>query len=427
MKNYTTETYQTKRGILQFATKISKGLHKPIKNLCKDMVYGILTSKSSLLSNIARSLKEKTKLSYVIDRLSTNLMNLHKDDMDILKQNYLNEVNNYLPDDEVIVLNDDSDLNKEYSKKLEDLCVVRDASSQVERLVNGYKVCEYVALSKNKKTPISLYSKIYSTTSKDFKSENTETIKGEDFVIEFLKSKNKVPIFVRDRGYDANEFFKKDIKEGNLFVTRLKGNRKLLFKGKEKLVSEVVSKRKGKVLTTLMYKVENKSCYISYTRVELPCMKGHELTLVTIHGLCDEEGLPMMLLTNIKVTEKNSATRIVKLYFLRWRIEEYFKAKKEEFGWEDSLLRTMNAMNNYNLFLTFSMFYMTTIIEKLDTNYHANVIIERAEALRENLIILFGLVSKGIYNILKYAKTGIEEWKEHNEKRTGYKQLSLKI
>lgn len=254
MKNYTTETYETKRGILTFANKISKGLHKPIQKLCKDIIYGVLVNRSSKLSDIARALQEKTKLAYVIDRLSTNLANLYEEDRNELEKNYLNEAIKLLPENEVIVLNDDSDLNKEYSKKLEDLCLVRDASSQIERLVNGYKCCEYVGLSIKTKTPISLYSKIYSTTSDEFKSENAETIKGEDYVIKILKENNRIPIFVRDRGYDANEYFKKDIKEKNLFVTRLKGNRKLVFKDKEKLVKDVVSKRKGKVLTTLKYR-----------------------------------------------------------------------------------------------------------------------------------------------------------------------------
>ena len=116
-------------------------------------------------------------------------------------------------------------------------------------------------------------------------------------------------------------------------------------------------------------------------------MKGHILTLVTIHGLSTDEDLPMMLLTNMKVANKNDAERIVKIYFLRWRIEEYFKAKKQEFKWENSLLQTIKSMNNYNLFLTMAMFHMTSLIEKLDTNYHSNVIIERAEALKEDLII----------------------------------------
>lgn len=233
MTNYTTETYQTKRDILNFVNKISEETRKPTKKLAQDMVYGISSRKSCLISNIARELKEDIKLINTVDRLSNRLSYIEQDEIDKIKSNYYNEVVRYLPEEYVIVLNDDTDLNKEYSKKLEDLCLVRDASSQVERYVNGYKVCEYVALTETQKSPISLYSKIYSTTSDNFKSENDETIKGEDEVIKMLNIHNRKPIFVRDRGYDANEYFKKDIKENNKFVTRLTGNRHLLFKGKK--------------------------------------------------------------------------------------------------------------------------------------------------------------------------------------------------
>lgn len=51
---------------------------------------------------------------------------------------------------------------------------------------------------------------------------------------------------------------KKDIKEDNKFVTRLIGTRKLLFKDKLRKVFEVAAERKGKILTKLMYKGENK-------------------------------------------------------------------------------------------------------------------------------------------------------------------------
>lgn len=78
-------------------------------------------------------------------------MNLNEEEINIIENNYYKNVMEYLPEDYVIVLNDDTDINKEYSNKLEDLCYVRDASSQIERIVNCYKVCEYVALSKNKK------------------------------------------------------------------------------------------------------------------------------------------------------------------------------------------------------------------------------------------------------------------------------------
>lgn len=122
-----------------------------------------------------------------------------------------------------------------------------------------------------------------------------------------------------------------DIKNDIKFVTRLKGNRHLLFKEKKRIVEKVAKERKGKIVTKLIYRGENKECSISYTKVKLPTYKEKDIALVTIHGLSDD-GIPMMLLTNLDVNDKVSAEHIVRLYFLRWRIEEYFKAKKSLIG-----------------------------------------------------------------------------------------------
>ena len=425
MNNYTTEVYQSKRSLINFSNKISKGVSKPVQKLCQDMVYGITSSRSSYLSDIARSLKENNKLKNTIDRLSHNLMYLDEDEKQIMETNHDKELMSYLKDGYVAVLNDNSDINKEYSNKLEDLCTVRDASSKQEKYVNGYMVCEYVALTEKTQTPVSLYSKIYSTTSDSFMSENDETMKGEDIVNKKLKGTGKIPIYVRDRGYDANEIFKKDIDEENKFVTRLEGNRYLLFKDKMKIVTDAVKNRKGKIVTKLMYHGENKECYISYTKVKLPVRKNKELILITIHGL-SSDGIPMMLLTNLVVNCKEDAEYIVRLYFLRWRIEEYFKAKKQEFKWEDSLLRTLKSMNNYNFFLTLVMTNLTILIEKIEENFLSNLILEHSKSLKEKALVYFGMMSKGLYEILKNAKEGIRIWQKI-ETREKMRQLRFSI
>ncbi len=422
MINFTKETYQTKREILNFSKKISKGTRKPTTKFVQDLVYGILSRKNCYLSEISRALNESIKLSYTIDRLSSNLMNLEKEEISKVKNNYYEEVMKNLPEDYVVVLNDDTDLNKEYSKKLEDLSIIKDASSQTDKYVNGYKVCEYAALSKNKKSPISLYSNIYSTTSDHFVSENDETLKGENFVIQLLKSYKRKGIFVRDRGYDANEHFVKDIKEDNKFVTRLKGNRYLLFKEKRRLVEDVAKTRKGKIVTKLMYQGENKECSISYTKVKLPAYREKEVNLVIVYGLSEEA---MMLLTNIEVKDKESAEYIARLYFLRWRIEEYFKAKKE-YNWEKSLVRTIDSMNNLNLLLTISMLHLSILAEKLDTNFYSNIILERAKSLKEKILVYLSVMGTGIAEILKNARTGIRKWQDIQTRRK-YKQLELRL
>lgn len=273
-----------KSDILKFSEKITEGLDKPTTKLVSEMIYGIERSNSILFSEIARALKERIKLKNTIERLCNNCNESSDEELNIIKENYFNIALKQLSDDEIILIEDDSDVNKEYSNKLEDLCTVRDASSKQEKYVNGYHVCEIVGLSKNEYQPISLYSKIYSTESKKFKSCPNETIKSEKYVIDKIReNRNSKNIVVKDRDYDSFELFKSTIDNDVSFIVRLDDNRNLLFKGKKKLVSEVVSSRKGKIHTKFMYKGYNTDCYISYTTVQLPKIKDKDLNLVIIY------------------------------------------------------------------------------------------------------------------------------------------------
>ena len=119
-------------------------------------------------------------------------------------------------------------------------------------------------------------------------------------------------------------------------------------------------------------------------------------------------------------------TMKVRLYFLRWRIEEYFKAKKQEFKWEDSLLRTLKSMNNYNFFLTLVMTNLTILIEKIEENFLSNLILEHSKSLKEKALVYFGMMSKGLYEILKNAKEGIRIWQKI-ETREKIRQLRFSI
>ena len=295
---------------MNFSKKISKGLSKSKEKFVSDMIYGIEKSGSILFSNVARALDEPIKLKNAIERLCDNCNSLSETEFKTIKDNYMDIAISKLPDDEIILIEDDSDVNKEYSKKLEDLCTVRDASCQKETYVNGYHVCEVVGLSKNEKQPISLYSKIYSTESNGFLSCNDETKKSEKYVVDKIRKvkPNAKIIDVKDRGYDAYELFKDTLDNGIPFVVRMDGNRKMLFKGKQRLVSEVAASRKGKIHTKLMYKGENIDCYISYTRVQFPKLKEKDLTLVIVYRT-DEESDPMYLLTDMDIKSKDDAEK----------------------------------------------------------------------------------------------------------------------
>ena len=73
MLNFTSNTYTLKREILTFSRKISKHLSKPDRKFTADMLYGILASRSCLLTDIVDQLHEKSKKVNSVERLTRHL------------------------------------------------------------------------------------------------------------------------------------------------------------------------------------------------------------------------------------------------------------------------------------------------------------------------------------------------------------------
>ena len=421
MNNCTMNSYEMKRDILNFSKKISEGVNKSTLKFIMDMQFGLAKSGSCLISKISRALDENIKLNYTIERLCDNLSNMYDDEKELIWNNYLDEVKKNVDLDNPIVLFDDSDINKEYSRKLEDLDRVIDASSQDKRIVNGYHVCEATILTKNEKQPLSIYSQIYSCKSENFESKNKYTIESIK-TAEKLVGSNFTGVF--DRGYDDNKIFNYMEKNKHKFVVRLDDQRVLLFKGIRRNVEEVSKTRKGKIkMTALFDDNEEKELMISYTKAILPYNKK-EYTVVFVYGLSEEH--PMKLLTNIKNAEKEDVIKIVRLYLSRWRIEEYFRGKKQEYDFENMRVRTLKAMNNLNMMLTIHLGYIAMLADKMDKKLLVIKIIEASKSLRRKIIVWLSQISRGIKEILKYCHTGIKEWQDI-EQRPEYKQLQLKL
>ena len=146
--------------------------------------------------------------------------------------------------------------------------------------------------------------------------------------------------------------------------------------------------------------------------------------MVFVYGLSEER--PLILLTNREIHSKEDAMKVVRLYFYRWRVEEYFRSKKQEYEFENMRVRTLKAMNNLNLMLMIHMGHLGMLIEDMDKKLLTIKILERSKALKKKVIVWFNQIARGVNEILKYAHTGIKDWKKI-EKRPSYKQLRLKL
>ena len=415
MANFTSNTYQLKRKILNFTNKISRTLPKPDRKFTADITYGMLASKSCLLTDVADHLHEPSKKVNVVERLSRHL---EKGTPSLSAAAYLRQVKKMVPSDPVIHI-DDSDVTKPDGYKFEALGIVRDGSESTAAknvYKKGYHVTEACVLTASNH-PVSIFSRIHSSSEKDYKSANTITFSAmEQAVALFGKA-----TFAMDRGYDDNKMFLKldDLKQD--YVIRIKSNRKLLYHNKWTPASELRSRRKGKVKTSVFYKGKDHEAYLSHVKVQITASRKN-VYLVLIYGITEH---PMMLVTNKDIKSKEDVIKVARIYFSRWKVEEYFRCKKQTFQFENFRVRKLEAINALNFYITVCMAFLALISMESETNALKVSIIKTADPIREKVFFSYYRLAKGISGILSYAKQGVRLW--FRTKRPAYRQFCLKL
>ena len=417
MSYFTTNTYQLKREIVNFSKKICKNSNKPTSKFVTDMLYGISKSKDILLSSISEALDENISKINTIDRLSNNL-SLDLDESIFL--NYCNLAFDALGDEPVFLV-DDSDVTKPLGNKFEALGIVRDGSSKDKSYEKGYHHTEIVGLTNNFNQPISLFSKIHSSTQKEYISNNNVTYEGLNSVVTLLNERSLQGTFVLDRGYDSNDIFNYFFNKNQHFVIRLTEKRKIYYKHRWNKITTLRDVYKGKLKFNIMFQNVEKECLISVIKDQITASKKW-INIFFVYGLSDT---PMMLASNIPIKSKEDALKDARLYFSRWRIEEYFKFKKQEYNFENFRVRSLKSINNLNLLLTYTIGFIALMCEKLGKNMFAQEIIKESHSLKDKVYLWFYQMARGIYNILKNAKIGIKEWQNIQKSPPNYCQISL--
>ncbi len=415
MLNSTTNTYTLKREILSFSNNISRKLSKPDRKFTADMTYGMLASKSCLLTDVVDQLHEDSKKVNSVERLTRHL---NKGTPNQAMHSYLQTVRKWVPDEPVIHI-DDSDIVKPNGYKFEALGLVRDGSkSTLTKNVyeKGYHVTEACVMTKSNH-PVSIYSKIHSSKEKTFTSVNNVTFDA----MERGKAMFGKATFVMDRGYDDNKMFLKLDELKQDYVVRLTAKRKLLFHNKWVAATELRNRRKGKITTPVFYKGKKREAYLSHVKVQITASRK-DIYLVLVYGITEH---PMMLATNKELKSRDDVIRIARLYFSRWRIEEFFRCKKQVFQFENFRVRKLKAINALNFYITLCMAFLALISMKSETNALKVSIIQTADPIKEKVQFCYYRLAKGISGILSYAKEGVRLW--FRTKRPAYRQFCFKL
>jgi hypothetical protein len=73
MEDYSRVRYQVKGKIGWFSERVCQGLSRPQQKFVQQMIYGMVSRKTVLLTEIARSLPQNASFKKIHQRLSLNL------------------------------------------------------------------------------------------------------------------------------------------------------------------------------------------------------------------------------------------------------------------------------------------------------------------------------------------------------------------
>ena len=331
----------------------------------KDMIFGIIGSRSCLLSNISRFLNEPTDLKHTHKRLARNLLNSTFPWEDLNTRSF-DMCSRYIEKNDIIAF-DPGDVSKAYAEKMDNLHYVHDGSLSKRSL--GYEdfSVECIKWKKDKKLQLPLYHKMINASCDGYISQNHQILKAIEITLSNIPKGCGVWTF--DRGHDrsilyTDAFLKKDFR----WIVRIKNNRFLLPLEKTNILS--LNSKKGvsasllkkqismtKTPSRLLFPKKSGDLYLGWIKVRLPFDKTKKpLSLVVVKDPRNKESV--MFLTNCDVHDEVTALTAFGYYLERWGKEEGYRFCKSFLNLES--LRTLrwasiegvyNALNYAYLFL----------------------------------------------------------------------------
>jgi len=333
-----------------------KGFSRPeVKNI-ESLMSGMLRKHDVHVSVLSRSLREAIAPKKTWERLSRNLRREGLGER-MLAAN--TEKNRKAIREKRYCVVDVSDIQKPYAEQMEGLGRVRDGdkSNRGEPVIgNGLYWINGVMVDRTEILPV--YSEIYGLDyeGRDHVSENSKILAITGMVHEM----HPEVIFVLDRGGDRSEIITSLIEAGKHFVIRGQDKRSLvLHKDSDKKTNiEVIAQ---KIRTCHPYKsLKNGEWFdVGIRRVYL---YGTLLWLVVSRR---RRGGLSWYLTDGDGTREEIMNTVMEAYGLRWRVEEYHRQIKQDYGLEGICLRNYNAIKNMGVFVVLAAAFCARLPEHL--------------------------------------------------------------
>jgi hypothetical protein len=318
---------EVKRKALRLISSVS-GLSRPLMKFVLEMTFGILTTGSCNVNQIAGNFKEKVKVKHTLKRLQRMLLKSQL--LEFANILSLKESLKKIGKSTILAL-DGGDISHQYGKKFEKSVTVKDGSSG--KLRKGYWLNQISGYNPDSGETYPILLSIYSTLESGFKSANKETFKIADKLVEEI---GDLGLWVIDRGYDSGHVLKYFLGKGLDFMVRMKETRNIQYKGK----SENIYKRAGNINRRIKFhsKASFGSCKVKLNLGR----QEYELTLICYKDKRNKK--PMIFLTNGWIKSTKELKRRIRGYFHRWGVEECYRFEKQGFGIEKSKLRSYDRI-----------------------------------------------------------------------------------
>ena len=272
-------------------------------------------------------------------------------------------------------------------------------------------------MSSKKKQPIPFYDYVHSPNELNYLSVNNITNIGVRRISEHLSPHEGM--FVGDRGYDDIKFMKMIHDLNQYFLVRMHNNRWLIFKKGKIKAFDKAKTVKGKVVVPIT--IYAKERFIKATSFKCKLKDYNEYVWVVISYM-DNNTDPLILITNKPLKTKDDITQMVYRYSSRWRIEEYFRFKKSELGFESFRVKSLDSINNLTFALDIVIMLLAIIIDE-DSEYLYRSLKRYEKSIKEKVSIEFYRILSSINTLLGMNKNGVKNYKPIREVKP--KQLSL--
>ncbi len=330
----------------------SNSLKLPTQKFLKEIIYGILSSRSCIVRKIAQSLDSKITLKKLQERLTYHL---DKPELEnLLIQTTENIQSKKLKKNSLIIV-DPSDIVKKYAKSSEGISRVRDGSDGEWK--NGYELLDIVGVNPESSGIIPLVSELYSNEVDLDSLKNRLFFRLEDLIV--FSGNKAVTVF--DRGFDDKKVFRFLHENEIPFIIRAKNNRNLIHINESRNILEIAKKVKLKKV----FKEGKKTIKAGFTNVQIPVdphpikknpyLVDAQLVVGYITSYKNKKGgIFYFLCGNLNErfdSEKEFITFVLQSYKSRWKIEEVHRHVKQDFKWEEIKLQKYQRLKNMNLLL----------------------------------------------------------------------------